>query len=292
MANHPAEPKFDVFLSYNRKDQAAVIALAERLKAYGLKVWLDVWELRPGHPWQEALERIIETTRAAAVLVGTDGLGPWQDREMRGCLSEFVEHDLPVIPVLLPGCPTVPKLPFFLKQFTWVDLRDGQEEEGFRRLVWGITGDKPSFVSPPPPPVVPPNKTDATSSVSSPSTRPEAAKESEGKWDSIKKFKPMFPKLGGMVMAVAVAGLILLVDIKQKLSDFIKPQPATPPIAAIAQPSSPPASNPPIAPAKSLPPSTMADPEMVSLPGGEFWMGSEKNDPEAYDDEKPRPKSR
>ncbi len=134
---------FDVFLSHNSHDKAAVIALAKQLKAQGLKVWLDVWELRPGQPWQEALEHIIETTQAAVVAVGKDGLGPWQNREMRGCLSEFAENDRPVIPVLLPDCPAAPKLPFFLRQLTWVDLRDGKEAEGFLRLLWGITGEKP-----------------------------------------------------------------------------------------------------------------------------------------------------
>ncbi len=135
---------FDVFLSHNSRDKPAVIKLAKRLKAQGLNVWLDVWELRPGQPWQEALEHIIETTQTAAVLVGADGFGPWQSREMRGCLSEFAEHGKAVIPVLLPTCPTeVPELPFFLKQLTWVDLREGKEDSGFYNLIWGITGIRP-----------------------------------------------------------------------------------------------------------------------------------------------------
>jgi nucleotide-binding universal stress UspA family protein len=135
---------FDVFLSHNSEDKPAVRELAYALKARGLKVWLDEWELRPGHPWQEALEQIIETTKAAAVLVGKDGLGPWQDAEMRGCLSEFVTgKKAPVIPVLLPGAPQRPKLPLFLKGFTWVDLRHGLTVESLDRLEWGITGKKP-----------------------------------------------------------------------------------------------------------------------------------------------------
>jgi S1-C subfamily serine protease len=136
---------FDVFLSHNSKDKPAVRELAEALRARGVKVWLDEWELVPGRPWQEALEEIIETTRSSAVLVGKDGLGPWQDAEMRGCLSEFVERKLPVIPVLLPGAPEVPRLPFFLKRFTWVDLRGGLTEEGLNRLEWGATGKRPSL---------------------------------------------------------------------------------------------------------------------------------------------------
>lgn len=102
---------FDVFLSHNSKDKPAVRELAEALRARGLKVWLDDWELIPGKPWQEALEEVIETAEASAVLVGKDGVGPWQNNEMRSCLSEFVDRKLPVIPVLLPSAPKVPKLP-------------------------------------------------------------------------------------------------------------------------------------------------------------------------------------
>lgn len=72
---------FDVFLCHNSRNKPAVRELAEVLRARGLNVWLDEWELVPGRLWQEALEEIIATTRSAAVLVGKDGLGPWQNNE-------------------------------------------------------------------------------------------------------------------------------------------------------------------------------------------------------------------
>ncbi|MEI7869867.1 MAG: TIR domain-containing protein [Candidatus Methylumidiphilus sp.] len=134
---------YDVFLSHNSRDKTAVIAFANKLKANGIKVWLDVWELRPGHPWQESLEHTIRTTRAAVVLVGADGIGPWEDVEMRALLTQYVIRELPVIPVLLPDCPQPPELPLILRGFPWVDMRDGKEEEGYYRLIWGITGTKP-----------------------------------------------------------------------------------------------------------------------------------------------------
>jgi len=97
----------------------------------------------PGRPWHEGLEGIIQTARTAAVLVGKDGLGPWEIPEMQACLSEFVDRRLPVIPVLLPDAPTEPELPLFLQEFTWVDLRGGLTDDGLDRLEWGITGVKP-----------------------------------------------------------------------------------------------------------------------------------------------------
>jgi hypothetical protein len=138
---------FDVFLSHNSKDKPTVRQLTQASQARGLEVWLDEEQLVPGRPWQEALEEIIQTTRTAAVLVGKDGLGPWEIPEMRACLSEFVNRKLPVIPVLLPNAPAKPELPLFLRAFTWVDLRGGLTDDGLDRLEWGITGSKLKRVS-------------------------------------------------------------------------------------------------------------------------------------------------
>jgi hypothetical protein len=137
-ADAPKSPSFDVFLSHNSKDKPVVRRLSKAMKARGLRVWLDEWELVPGQSWQEALEQIIKTAKAAAVLFGPAGLGPWEEPEMRACLCEFVKRRLPVIPVLLPGAPKEPELPLFLQEFTWVDLRGGLKKDGLTRLQWGI----------------------------------------------------------------------------------------------------------------------------------------------------------
>jgi hypothetical protein len=39
---------YDVFLSHSAKDKPIVRDLAQRLKADGLRVWLDDWEIQPG----------------------------------------------------------------------------------------------------------------------------------------------------------------------------------------------------------------------------------------------------
>ena len=135
---------FHVFLSHNSQDKPIVRELAQALKLYDLRVWLDEDQLVPGRPFQEGLETVIETTQAAAVLIGEGGLGPWERTEMRSLLSEFVDRKLPVIPVLLPGILFEPKLPLFLRSFTWVDLREGLTDPGLEKLVWGITGEKPA----------------------------------------------------------------------------------------------------------------------------------------------------
>ncbi len=141
------EQSFDVFLSHNSQDKPTVRKLANALKSRGLKVWLDEWELIPGRRWQDALEQIIKTTRSAAVLVGKDGLGPWEHQEMQALLSEFVKRGLPIIPVLLPSAGKQPELPIFLKLYKWVDLRSGLNDENLDILQWGVTGVKPDSCS-------------------------------------------------------------------------------------------------------------------------------------------------
>lgn len=132
--------EFDVFLSYNRQDKPQVRRLAEKLQFRGIRVWLDEWEIAPGSSWQQELEKAISKTKAAAVLVGSSGIGPWQNEEMRAAITAFVERRCPVIPVLLPDAPTRVALPLFLRQFNWVDLRNGITAHGIDRMLWGITG--------------------------------------------------------------------------------------------------------------------------------------------------------
>lgn len=134
---------FDVFLSHNSTDKPAVRDLKQLLLGARITSWLDEDELQPGIPWQERLEMGIRSSNSVAVLIGKDGLGPWEDEEMQAALRLAVRGKRPVIPVLMPGAPSKPELPMFLGNRTWVDLRRGLTDEGLDRLQWGITGIKP-----------------------------------------------------------------------------------------------------------------------------------------------------
>lgn len=137
--------EYDVFLSYNSQDKQAVEHIARLLKTNGVRIWFDRWNLRPGSRWQEELENIIETCKTAAVFVGPNGIGPWENIEMRACLTQFANRRLPVIPVILPGLESPPKLPLFLQSFYYLDYRMGlHDRETLERLIWGITGEKPA----------------------------------------------------------------------------------------------------------------------------------------------------
>lgn len=135
---------FDVFLSHNKADQAAVERLASQLEKSGLKVWLDRWNLVPGDPWQDEIEEALDRSRTVAVFVGPSGIGGWHNEEMRSALETRVRnHSRRVIPVLLPGA-VEPELPRFLRRLHWVDFRNGLEDEAtFNLFIAGITGERP-----------------------------------------------------------------------------------------------------------------------------------------------------
>ncbi len=138
---------YDVFLSYSRADTAAAETLRARLRDAGLTAFLDRYSLPAGQPWQPWLEQHLGACRALLALVGPNGLGEWQQREIQVGLSRQVSAKeaaqvFPVIPVLLPGLANdaVP-IGRFLKLNTYVDLRAGLDDpEGLQQLVAGAQG--------------------------------------------------------------------------------------------------------------------------------------------------------
>ena len=138
---------FDVFLCHNSEDKPNVKAIGERLMDRGILPWLDEWELRPGLPWQKALERQIKNVKSAAVFVGENGIGPWQDMELDAFLRKFVCLEHPVIPVILPDCEETPELPIFLEGMMWVDFTK-PDPDPLDQLIWGITGERGSAMHP------------------------------------------------------------------------------------------------------------------------------------------------
>jgi len=136
--------QFDVFLSHNSRDKAAVKEVGLRLIARGVLPWLDEWELRPGTPWGPALDKELRRVRSAAVFIGANGRGPWQELETYAMLNEFATRQAPVIPVLLPQLEgAIPEdIPLFLKGMTWVDMRK-TDPDPIEQLLFGIRGEKP-----------------------------------------------------------------------------------------------------------------------------------------------------
>ena len=149
--------QYDVFLSHSSADKPVVEAIAVRLRdEAGLRPFLDEWHLVPGEPWIPALEQALERSTTVAVFFGPQGRGAWHDQETQLALVLAAEaHGKRVIPVLLPGARRE-DVGGFMRLRTWVEH---VQDEGFARLVAGITGRAPGRLDPPsgpgvePPPV-------------------------------------------------------------------------------------------------------------------------------------------
>src|SRR5262245_17642079 len=135
---------FDVFLSYNSSDHAAVLQVAEILRARGLQPYLDRWSLAAGRPWLPELEQVLRKCRSAAIFIGPNGLGRIQQRERElAILRQASEPGFPVIPVLLSGTKPADLALGFLALSTWVDLRNGISDAAMGVLVAGMRGEPP-----------------------------------------------------------------------------------------------------------------------------------------------------
>ena len=149
--DHPPRT-YDAFLSYNSRDHAAVERIGRRLRDDGLTCFMDRWYLIPGTSWQSALEQAVAGSKAIIVLLGPGEMGRWQQRERDLALDRQANAGVPVIPVLLPG--SDPALGF-LSLVTWVDLRDGLDDEPSLKILAGaIRGQPPADLGLDTPPAV------------------------------------------------------------------------------------------------------------------------------------------
>jgi len=143
--------RYDAFLSYNSYDRPAVEELAGRLRAEGLALYLEVWELLPGREFQPALTEGLRDSKTCIACLGPNGLGPWQKEEIQVAIDKRVrDPDFHVIPVLLPGAerPRRGKVAHleFLINASWVEFpKSLDDRRAFDSLVAGIRGIKPTL---------------------------------------------------------------------------------------------------------------------------------------------------
>lgn len=134
------------FISYNNQDFEFAASLAEALRGLGLATWIDQADMRPGNDWLDELEKIIDKCSAAVICIGSNGIGKWEDQEIKALQRRRVgdpdsTKPIKLIPVLIPGGSQV-ELPKFLNGLTSVDFTAGITTKALNQLKWGITGEK------------------------------------------------------------------------------------------------------------------------------------------------------
>ncbi|MBE7380707.1 MAG: toll/interleukin-1 receptor domain-containing protein [Leptolyngbya sp. SIO1E4] len=155
------EQQFDVFLAHSSKDKPLIRQIYRQLKTRGIRPWLDEEEIAPGTKFQDEIQQAIKQIKTAAIFFGKGGLGGWQALELKSFISQCVERNIPIIPVLLPGVENIPEELIFLQEFHAVFFKDNiEDKKALFQLEWGITGTRPTTPSPPPSPLPPPPSPD------------------------------------------------------------------------------------------------------------------------------------
>jgi hypothetical protein len=118
--------KRDVFVSYSWKDKDFAVRLATDLRAVGLKVWIDRWEMRVGDSLNKKVgEGITESAWLCVVLSPESVASPWVEKELNAALARELERrDVFVLPLLYREC----AIPLFLRDKVYADSRSSYQE--------------------------------------------------------------------------------------------------------------------------------------------------------------------
>jgi serine/threonine protein kinase len=117
--------KWDVFLSYSRKDSAVMQRICADLRSKGVKVWVDEESIEPGTPmWESAVANAIRGAKCLVVILSPDAeQSVWVGREL--AMAESL--DKRILPILVRGDERN-AVPFRLMSHQRVDGRHHYEE--------------------------------------------------------------------------------------------------------------------------------------------------------------------
>ncbi|MQY74059.1 MAG: TIR domain-containing protein [Clostridia bacterium] len=109
-----------IFLSHSSKDKFFVRTLADHLRSYGIKVWIDEAEINIGDSLTEKIGRAIEDTDYVGVVLSHNSINSeWVQRELQIALQKEIKgKKVVVLPILIE---TV-KIPPFLKDKLYADF--------------------------------------------------------------------------------------------------------------------------------------------------------------------------
>jgi TIR domain-containing protein len=119
--------EYDVFLSHSSRDKPAVRELAQRLRADGLRVWLDEWVIRPGDMIGLKVEQGLERSRTLVLVMSASSFASeWATLERHTAMfRDPTNAQRRFIPLRLDDA----EIKDTLKQFAYVDWRERTHAE-------------------------------------------------------------------------------------------------------------------------------------------------------------------
>ncbi len=147
---------YDVFLSHSSNDKAVVRAVAERLRADGLRVWFDEWEIKAGDSIPAKIEEGLEHSRVLVLCMSANAFGSdWAELEAGTFrFRDPLNKDRRFIPLRLDDAP----IKGSLAQFLYISWRAEDREQEYPKLLeacQAVTPPDPRGCSNEPPTIIP-----------------------------------------------------------------------------------------------------------------------------------------
>jgi WD40 repeat protein len=129
----PTDFAFDVFLSHSAKDKTVVRTLAERLRADGLRVWFDAWEIEPGESIPAKIEDGLERSRVLVLCMSAHAFGSdWTQLESGTFrFRDPLNIERRFIPLRLDRAP----IKGSLAQFLYIKWQKADREQEYPKLL-------------------------------------------------------------------------------------------------------------------------------------------------------------
>jgi|GEM_PF-1624733 len=125
--------KYDVFLSHSSQDKAVVRAVATALRADGLRVWFDEWEIRAGDHIQAKIEDGLEYSRVLVLCMSAQAFGSdWAQLEAGTFrFRDPLNKERRFIPLRLDAAPVKGSL----AQFLYINWLPEEREQEYAKLL-------------------------------------------------------------------------------------------------------------------------------------------------------------
>lgn len=121
----------DIFVSYSKADRDCAFALAARVEASGLSVWIAPRDVSPAADWAE---EIVNAINRARIMVLVFSAGSNESPQVRREVERAVHRDLPILPFRIEDVLPARSLEYFLSSQHWLDAFPAPLEVHYDRL--------------------------------------------------------------------------------------------------------------------------------------------------------------
>lgn len=116
-----------IFLSYSRRDETFARRLTGDLAQLDMDVWLDIEDIQPGMQWTAAIQAGLDAADVMILVISPESMA---SNNVTDEWQYFLDHDRPVIPVLLRPA----DVHYRLNRLQYIDFASQDYTVAFRQL--------------------------------------------------------------------------------------------------------------------------------------------------------------